>query len=126
MGCSDHEEMEELQAVAGTFPGSSSYFVKYTATLPVPPAFISAAQLTSPHPEALQRVPLSAHVLASMDVAGDSHTPATLQACSEPELLSTKSFRLSKEPESPSSSRYTAPKTHVTYLLQPVSLSPTC
>jgi hypothetical protein len=53
MGCSDHEEMEELQAVAGTFPGSSSYFVKDTATLPVPPAFISAAQLTSPQPEAL-------------------------------------------------------------------------
>ena len=53
MGCSNHEEMEKLQALAGTFPGSSSYSVKDTATLPVPPAFISAAQLTSPQPEAL-------------------------------------------------------------------------
>jgi hypothetical protein len=121
-----NEEMGEVPTVAGTFPGSSSYSVKDTATLPETPAFIPAARLTSPQPEALPRMPLLEPIAASMDVAGDSHTPATLQACSEPELLPAKSFRLGKEPESPSSSKYTAPKTHVTNLLQTVSPSQTC
>jgi hypothetical protein len=99
MGCSDNDRLEDLQLAAGTFPGSSSiWFLVKDATLPVTQTHIPAAQFTSPHPEALQRVPLPAHVLASMDVTGDSHRPATLQACSEPELGSTEASSFARSP----------------------------